>query len=89
MTVKKSVLAIALAAAFVPAAFATSGATWVGGEAGFETHPLQSTKSRAEVIKEMGASRMNLDTKRRDSTLGQSMSKTEAERRLFEERADN
>lgn len=52
MTIRKTILAAALTAAAIPAAFASSGSTWVGGEIGFESHPVQSTKSRAEVISE-------------------------------------
>lgn len=53
MAFRKYVLALGLAAAAVPAAFANSGSTWVGGEAGFETHAPQAGKTRAEVRAEL------------------------------------
>jgi hypothetical protein len=59
MLFRKTVVAFAFAAAFVPAAFANSGATWIGGETGFQDHPVQSTKSRAEVRNEYLAWRAN------------------------------
>lgn len=59
MTIRKTILALALSAAAIPAAFASSGSTWVGGEIGFESHPVQSTKSRADVIGELEAFRRN------------------------------
>lgn len=62
MSIRKSATAIALAALVSPAAFADSGATWVGGEAGFETHPIQSSRTRAEVQAELRAFRANPTT---------------------------
>lgn len=59
MSVFKTVLAVALAGAAIPAAFAGSGSTRVGGEQGFETHAVQSQLSRADVQKEFLASRGN------------------------------
>lgn len=59
MIIRKTILAVALGAASIPAAFANSGSTWVGGEIGFESHPVQSSKSRAEVISEFQAFRRN------------------------------
>lgn len=59
MLFRKTAVALALAGAVIPAAFATSGATWVGGEMGFETHAPQSTKSRADVQREYQAFRKN------------------------------
>ncbi len=59
MLFRKTVFALALAGAALPAAFANSGSTWVGGELGFETHAMQSTKSRADVRKEFEAFRKN------------------------------
>jgi len=49
----KIVFSAAVAAAFVPAAFADSGATWVGGEVGFVSHPVQSTTTREQVRAEL------------------------------------
>ncbi|WP_096699580.1 DUF4148 domain-containing protein [Polaromonas sp. AER18D-145] len=59
MLFRKTVFALALAGAALPAAFANSGSTWVGGELGFETHAVQSTKSRADVQQELQAFRQN------------------------------
>lgn len=53
MAFMKYVLAVAVAAAALPAAFANSGSTWVGGEAGFETHAPEAGKTRAEVRAEL------------------------------------
>lgn len=59
MLFRKTVVTVAFVAALVPAAFANSGATWIGGEAGFQDHSVQSTKSRAEVRNEYLAWRAN------------------------------
>jgi len=57
MLFRKTIFALALTGAVLPAAFANSGVTWVGGERGFEFHAQKSTKSRAEVQKELEAYR--------------------------------
>lgn len=59
MFFRKTVFASALVLAAVPAAFASSGSTWVSGERGFEFHASTSTKSRADVQKELEAFRKN------------------------------
>lgn len=59
MSVFKSILALALAGAALPAAFAGSGSTWVGGEQGFETHAVQSQLTRSDVQREFLAFRAN------------------------------
>jgi len=59
MSFRKTVFVLALVSASIPAAFANSGSTWVGGEAGFENHPVQSSKSRAVVQQELEAFRAN------------------------------
>jgi hypothetical protein len=59
MLFRKTVFALALAGAALPAAFANSGNTWVGGELGFDAHAVQSTTSRADVQKEYQAFRKN------------------------------
>lgn len=59
MSFRKTVFVLALVSASIPAAFANSGSTWVGGEAGFESHPVQSNKSRAVVRQELEAFRAN------------------------------
>ena len=59
MSAFKTVLALALAGATVPAAFAASGSHWVGGEQGFKTHAVQSQFSRSDVAKEFLAFRAN------------------------------
>lgn len=53
MQVRKLTLTAALLIAVAPAAFATSGTRWVGGDAGFELHHMPGTKSRAEVKAEL------------------------------------
>lgn len=55
MSIRKLILAVAVVAS--PAAFANGGATWVGGEAGFELHALDSTKTRQQVQAELAAFR--------------------------------
>lgn len=57
MSIRKTILAVAITAAAVPAAFANSGATWVGGELGFQPHAVQSTKTREQVRAEFEAFR--------------------------------
>lgn len=47
--ISKLIAAAALSAAAIPAAFAASGSTWVGGEIGFQNHPTQSQASREQV----------------------------------------
>ena len=59
MSFRKSVFVLALVTASIPAAFANGGSTWVGGELGFESHPVQSNKSRAVVQREFEAFRAN------------------------------
>ena len=59
MSFRKSVFVLALVTASIPAAFANGGSTWVGGELGFESHPVQSNKSRAVVQKEFETFRAN------------------------------
>ncbi len=59
MLFHKTVFALALAGAALPAAFANSGSNWIGGERGFEFHAGQSTKSSADVQKELEAFRKN------------------------------
>ena len=59
MLIRKTVFALALVGASVPAAFANSGISIVGGEKGFEFHDTPSLKSRADVQNELAASRKN------------------------------
>lgn len=59
MSFRKTVFVLALVSASIPAAFANGGSTWVGGEAGFDSHPVQSNKSRAVVQKEFETFRAN------------------------------
>ena len=59
MSVFKTVLALAFAGAAIPAAFAGSGSHWVGGERGFEAHPVASQLSRSDVQREFLAFRAN------------------------------
>lgn len=55
MSIRKVILAMAVSSAFVPAAFASSGAIWVGGEAGYVTHALEGGLSREQVRAELDA----------------------------------
>ena len=59
MSFRKTVFALALVSASIPAAFASSGSTFVGGENSFETHAMPGTKTRADVQKELLAFRKN------------------------------
>lgn len=52
MTYRKTALAILLAVAGVQGAIAGANVTWVGGEAGFVEHPVNSPRSRAQVTQE-------------------------------------
>ncbi|MEW5882332.1 MAG: hypothetical protein AB1761_18070 [Pseudomonadota bacterium] len=54
MSTRKAVLALAIAGLFAaPAAFATGGLDFVGGEAGYRSHPMPSAKTRAEVQRDL------------------------------------
>jgi hypothetical protein len=59
MSFRKIVVSFTVAVALVPAAFANGASTWIGGEAGFQDHPVQSAKSRSEVRGEFLAWRAN------------------------------
>lgn len=59
MSSRISTLAFVLAAAAAPAAFAGTGAVWVGGEAGFREYPVQSQLTRDQVRQELQAFRAN------------------------------
>lgn len=59
MLLRKTAFALALIGASVPAAFANNGMSIVGGEKGVEFHDTPSLKSRADVQKELDASRKN------------------------------
>ena len=52
MSIRKTLIVVAIAASAAPAAFANSGSTWVGGEVGFVNHPVQA-RTRAEVKAEL------------------------------------
>ena len=57
MSIRQTVFALALVGTSIPAAFASSGATNLSTDRGFEFHATQSTKSRADVMKELEASK--------------------------------
>lgn len=57
MSIRQTVFSLALVGAFIPAAFASSGSTNLTRESGFEFHAPQSTKSRADVMKELAESK--------------------------------
>lgn len=59
MLFHKTVIALALVGAAIPAAFANGGVTLVGGEKAFEFHDTPSPKTRDEVQKELQAYRKN------------------------------
>ena len=59
MSLRKTVFMLALVSASIPAAFASSGSTFVGGENSFETHAMPGSKTRADVQKELQAFRKN------------------------------
>lgn len=59
MLFRKTVFVLALVGASIPAAFASSGVNVAGGEKGFDFHDTPSLKSRADVQKELEASRKN------------------------------
>lgn len=61
MQVRNLTLTAALLIAAAPAAFATSGSRWIGGEAGFELHHMPGTKSRAEVKAELAEAQKSPD----------------------------
>lgn len=62
MSIKKTVIALALSAIIAPAAFADNGWTWIGGEAGWQAHAMSGTKSRAAVIQELAETHKNPET---------------------------
>ena len=56
MSIRKTIVALALVAAAVPAAFANSHTGWAGNERGvslIEANTSASTKTRAEVMQEL------------------------------------
>jgi hypothetical protein len=57
MSIRQTVFALALVGASIPAAFASSGATTLSTDRGFEFHTSQSTKTRADVMKELEVSK--------------------------------
>ena len=59
MSLRKTVFVLALVSTSIPAAFASSGLTPVGGEVGFETHVMPGTKNRSDVQKDLQTFRKN------------------------------
>lgn len=62
MSIRKTIVALALVAAAVPAAFANTHTGWAGNERGvslIEANTNTSTKTRAEVMQELQAFRNN------------------------------
>lgn len=59
MLTRKNTIALLLAAVVAPAAFAQSDAVWVGGEIGWTSRPVQSTRTRADVKAELLKFRAN------------------------------
>lgn len=62
MSIRKVASVAALAAMLSPSVFANTGTTWVGGEAGFESHPTQSSRTRTQVLSDLEAFRRNPTT---------------------------
>ena len=59
MSIRKTIVALVLVGAAVPAAFASSGVTQGPGYRDFQYHATNSTKTRAEVQQETEAFRKN------------------------------
>ena len=59
MTIRTTIVALALAGAALPAAFANNGATQGAGYRDFQYHATISTKTRAEVQQELETFRKN------------------------------
>ena len=59
MSIRATVVALALAGAAFPAAFANNGATQGAGYRDFQHHATNSTKTRAEMQKELETFRKN------------------------------
>lgn len=59
MSIHKSTFISSLIAAVALPALATSGTTVVNNDAGFKTHPMPSTVTRAQVQKELAEWRKN------------------------------
>jgi hypothetical protein len=59
MSFRTITTALALAAAATPAAFAAPGATWVGGEIGFQESPFRSQVSREQVRQDLMSFKAN------------------------------
>lgn len=62
MSIRKTIVALALVAAAVPAAFANTHTGWAGNERGvslIEANTSASTKTRADVMQELQAFRNN------------------------------
>lgn len=55
MSFRTTLLAMALTSAIIPAAFASSGSAFVGGELGFDNHAMPGNASRVDL--ERAASR--------------------------------
>ncbi len=59
MFFRKTAFVLAFIGAAIPAAYANSSVHVVGGEKAFEFHDMSGNKSRADVLKELDASRKN------------------------------
>lgn len=59
MSIRKTIVALALVGAALPAAFANSGVTQSAGYRDFQYHATNSSKTRAEVQQELEAFRKN------------------------------
>ena len=59
MSIRKSVILVSLVGTIALPAFASSGTTNVGGEAGVQFHAMPSTVTRAQVQKELAEWRKN------------------------------
>jgi hypothetical protein len=52
MSFRNAAIAMIISASAIPAAFANSGSTWVGGEAGFTEHAMGGQRTREQVNQE-------------------------------------
>lgn len=59
MSFRTITAALVLAATASPTVFAATGATWVGGEAGFREHPVQRQLTREQVRQDLQAFKTN------------------------------
>ena len=57
MNIRYTFLALAIATAAMPAAYASTGATFIGGELGYQTHATVGAVTRAQVLNDAASFR--------------------------------